>query len=127
MSRGNFESDVLPHLDAAYNLARWLARNQQDAEDIVQEAFLRAFGAFAGFRGGNARAWLLKIVRNTFYTRLPQKRSQAATITFDEELHSQEGASLSPEALLLKSADRELISRALEELPPNFREVLVLR
>jgi RNA polymerase sigma-70 factor (ECF subfamily) len=126
-SRGNFETDVLPHLDAAYNLARWLTRNGQDAEDIVQEACLRAFRFFGGFRGGDVRAWLLKIVRNAFYTRLQQDRSQESTTTFDEEIHSEGGGSVSPETFLLQSADGRLLRHALEELPANFREVLVLR
>ena len=75
----NFDQDVLPHLNAAYNLARWLTRNDQDAEDVVQEAYLRAFRYFEGFRGGNARAWLLKIVRNTFHNRLTQSGRLEAT------------------------------------------------
>lgn len=125
--RENFETDVLPHLDAAYNLARWLTRNGQDAEDVVQEACLRAFRFFGGFRGGDVRAWLLKIVRNAYYTRLQQNRRQEPTTAFDEEIHSGEAASLSPETLMLQDADGQLLRHALEELPVNFREVLVLR
>jgi RNA polymerase sigma factor (sigma-70 family) len=126
-SRETFETEVLPHLDAAYNLARWLTRNGQDAEDVVQEAFLRALRFFVGFRGGNARAWLLKIVRNTYYTRVRQDRPRESTTAFDEEIHSGEIASLSPETLMLQDADGRLLRHALEELPANFREVLVLR
>src|SRR2546426_2155871 len=126
-SSGNFENDILPHLDAAYNLARWLTRNGQDAEDAVQEACLRAFRFFGGFRGGDARTWLLKIVRNTCYTQLQKNRPREPATTFDEEIHSEEGDSLSPEALLLRSADSQLLRQALEELPVKFREVLVLR
>ena len=126
-SRGNFENDVLPHLDAAYNLARWLTRNDQDAEDAVQEACLRAFRFFGGFRGGDARNWLLKIVRNTCYTQLQKNRPQEPATTFDEEIHSEKGGSMTPETLLLRSADSQLLRRALEELPMKFREVLVLR
>jgi RNA polymerase sigma factor (sigma-70 family) len=126
-SPGNFENSVLPHLDAAYNLAHWLTRNGQDAEDAVQEACLRAFRFFGGFRGGNTRAWLLKIVRNTCYAQLQNNRPQELATTFDEEIHSEKGGSLTPETLLLRSADSQLLRRALEELPMNFREVFVLR
>jgi len=125
-SPGNFENSVLPHLDAAYNLARWLTRNGQDAEDAVQEACLRAFRFFGSFRGGDARNWLLKIVRNTCYTQLLKNRPQELA-TFDEEIHSEKGGSVTPETLLLRSADSQLLRRALEELPMNFREVFVLR
>ncbi|MGE5306615.1 MAG: sigma-70 family RNA polymerase sigma factor [Alphaproteobacteria bacterium] len=126
-SPGNFENSVLPHLDAAYNLARWLTRNGQDAEDAVQEAYLRAFRFFGGFRGGNTRAWLLKIVRNTCYTQLQNNRPQDLATMFDEEIHGEDDGSTNPETLLLRSADSQLLRRALEELPVNFREVLVLR
>src|SRR3989454_257204 len=125
-SSGNFENDILPHLDAAYNLARWLTRNDQDAEDAVQEACLRAFRFFGGFRGGDTRAWLLKIVRNTCYTQL-QKNQPQELATFDEEIHREDDGSMNPETLLLRSADSQLLRQALEELPVNFREVLVLR
>ena len=124
---GNFENGVLPHLDAAYNLARWLTRNDEDAEDGVQEACLRAFRFFGGFRGGDARAWLLKIVRNTCYTQLLKNRSREPATTFDEEIHGEDDDFTNPETLLLRSADRQLLRQALEELPVNFREVLVLR
>lgn len=126
-SPGNFENSVLPHLDAAYNLARWLTRNGQDAEDAVQEACLRAFRFFGNFRGGDARAWLLKIVRNTCYAQLQNNRPQELATTFDEEIHSEDDGSMNPEMLLLRSADSQLLRRALEELPMNFREVFVLR
>src|SRR5260370_21974995 len=82
----NFEQAVLPHLDAAYNLARWLTRNDQDAEDVVQEACLRALRFVGGFRGGNARAWLLKIVRNTSYNQLKRYRVQEASQEFDQRM-----------------------------------------
>jgi RNA polymerase sigma factor (sigma-70 family) len=123
----NFETSVLPHLDAAYNLARWLTRNDQDAQDAVQEACLRAFRFFGSFRGGDARAWLLKIVRNTCYTQLQKNQPQELATTFDEEIHSEDDGSMNPETLLLRSADSQLLRQALEELPVNFREVLVLR
>jgi RNA polymerase sigma-70 factor, ECF subfamily len=122
----NFEDDILPHLDAAYNLARWLTRNDQDAEDLVQEASLRALRFFGGFRGDNARAWFLKIVRNSYHARLGQKLGVPPTTPFNEPVHSPE-QSFNPETLLLQKADRQSLSQALEKLPANFREVLVLR
>ncbi len=117
----------MPHLRAAYNLARWLARDVHDAEDIVQEAFVRAFGFFEGFHGQDARAWLLAIVRNTCYTWLRQNRSQPLETAFDEEVHSPEAGLLDPEALLVQEADSRLVQEALEALPRESREVLVLR
>jgi RNA polymerase sigma-70 factor (ECF subfamily) len=122
----NFEEAVLPHLDAAYNLARWLTRNPQDAEDVVQDAYLRAFRFFSSFHGGDARTWLLKIVRNTCYTWLHQNRAQRTTTVFDEQLHTNTAESQNPETLLLRKADGLLLNQALEELPVPFREVLVL-
>ncbi len=124
---GRFEQVVLPHLDAAHNLARWLTRNDHDAEDVVQESYLRAFRFFDGFRGGDARAWLLTIVRNTCFTWLHQNRPQEATTAFDEEIHSDPDEALNPEELLLQTADSRLLQKALEELPVKFREVVVLR
>jgi RNA polymerase sigma factor (sigma-70 family) len=124
---GNFENDVLPHLDAAYNLARWLTCNDRDAEDAVQEAYLRAFRYFGSFRGGDARNWLLKIVRNTCYTQLRNNPPQELVTTFDEEIHSEKSGSMNPEKLLIRSGDCQLLGRALVGLPMKFREVLVLR
>jgi RNA polymerase sigma-70 factor, ECF subfamily len=127
-TRERFEQAVLPHLDAAYNLARWLTRNEQDAQDVTQEAFLRAFRFFDGYQGGNMRAWLLTIVRNTCYTWLHQNRPPEAAVEFDEEIHSSESSGgADPELQVLASADKETLHRALEELPGIFREVLVLR
>jgi RNA polymerase sigma-70 factor (ECF subfamily) len=125
--RARFAQVVLPHLHAAYNLARWLVRREQDAEDIVQEAYLRAYRFFSGFHGGDARAWLLQIVRNTSYTWLQRNRPQESTAEFDEEVHSGSQTPANPETLAIESANRERLNRALDELPPNFREVLVLR
>ncbi len=122
-----FEQAVLPHLDGAYNLARWLIRNGQDAEDLVQEACLRALKSFEGFRGGDARAWLLTIVRNSCYTWLQQNRRHELTMAFDEEIHSADEHSQSPEALLLQSLDAQRVKNALETLPPEFREAIILR
>lgn len=117
----------MPHLDAAYNLARWLTRNNHDAEDVVQEAYLRAYQFFGGFHGVDGRAWLLTIVRNTCYTWLERNRRQQPTTTFDEEKHSGTSTADDPEALVLAGENQHLLRAALEELPPEFREVIVLR
>jgi RNA polymerase sigma factor (sigma-70 family) len=122
-----FEEAVLPHLDAAYNLAHWLTRNDTDAEDVVQEAFLRAFKFFSGFHGEDGRSWLLAIVRNTSYTWMQHNRSPELSVPVDNELHEIESKDLSPEALLVQRADTMMVRQALEELPVEFREVLVLR
>jgi RNA polymerase sigma-70 factor (ECF subfamily) len=122
-----FDQLVLPHLDAAYNLARWLVSNPSDAEDIVQEAFLRALRFFGDFRGGDSRAWLLKIVRNTSYTWVRKNRPGQLADEFDETIHSDEQASENAEVKLLSSAESERVRKALEGLPVTFREVLVLR
>jgi RNA polymerase sigma factor (sigma-70 family) len=124
----HFEAALLPHLAAAYNLARWLARNDHDAEDLVQEAYLRAFKSFDSFHGGDGRGWILAIVRNTCYSWLQQNRNQELAQVFDEEVHTVvEGHSRSPEAMLLRNADAQLLRDALEKLPVEFREILVLR
>ena len=123
----SFEKAVLPHLDAAYNLARWLTRNEADAEDVVQEAYLRAFRFFGGFHGEDGRAWLLGIVRNTGYTWMQRNRSPELNLPLDEEQHEVESMDLSPEALLLQHVDAQMLRQAVEELPLEFREVLVLR
>jgi RNA polymerase sigma-70 factor (ECF subfamily) len=123
----SFEEAVLRHLDAAYNLARWLTHNVADAEDIVQEAYLRAFKFFGGFHGADGRSWLLAIVRNTCYTWMQRNRSPELTISLDDDLHEIESKDLNPEALLLQSADTQMVRQALEDLPVEFREVLVLR
>jgi RNA polymerase sigma-70 factor, ECF subfamily len=122
-----FERMVLPHLDAAYNLARWMLRNQADAEDLVQEALLHAFRAFHGLRGADGRAWLLAIVRNSCYTWLRRNRSHEAVTDFDEEVHTPDGQVLNPERIALQAADGARVRQALENLPAEFREVLVLR
>jgi RNA polymerase sigma-70 factor (ECF subfamily) len=122
-----FEQIVLPHMDAACNLARWLTRNDQDAQDVVQEVYLRALRFFEGFRGGGSRTWLLAIVRNTCFTWLQQNRPPEPTTEFDEEIHSAEDDVPTAEMLLLQEADKKLVTQALEQLPAQFREVLVLR
>jgi RNA polymerase sigma-70 factor, ECF subfamily len=122
-----FEQIVLPHLDAAYNLARWLVRNPQDAQDIVQESYLRAYKFFSGYQGGDARAWLLKIVRNTSYSFLEKNRPASQAEEFDEKVHAGDAATLDAEAELVRMAESRMLRAALGELPENFREILILR
>jgi len=122
-----FDRAVVPHLDAAYNLARWLMRNEQDAEDMVQEACLRAFTFFHSFQGEDGRAWLLAIVRNTCYTWLKKNRARELDTVFEEQIHSVEADTANPEVLLVQKAGRELLQQLLEQLPTEFREVLILR
>jgi RNA polymerase sigma-70 factor, ECF subfamily len=123
----SFESMMLPHLDAAHNLAKWLLRNEQDAQDVVQEAFLRAFKSFAGFHGSNGRAWLLTIVRNTSYTLLKKNRMAHLTTPFDEDIHAFADESVSAATILERSEDANLIREAMDELPAELREILTLR
>ena len=123
----NFELEVLPHLDAAYNLARWLMRNDEDAQDVVQEAYMRAFRFFSGFRGEDVRPWLLRIVRNTCYTWLQLHRLPSHTTEFDEELFVPDSGAQNAEEALLRNDGSKLLRQALETLPTDFREVLVLR
>src|ERR1700723_1338735 len=123
----HFEQAVLPHLDSAYNLARWLTRNEKDAEDVVQEACLRALRFFPGFRGGNARAWLMKIVRNTCYTWLHTNRPLQDATEFDENVSPADYHAPDPEELLLQNDSGNLLHQALENLPSSLREILILR
>src|SRR5438128_11119478 len=110
----SFEAAMLPHLDAAHNLARWLLRNEQDAQDVVQEAYLRAFRSFSGFHGTNGRAWLLTIVRNTSYTLLKKSHAVDLTTNFDEEIHATGYESVSPATALEHSEDAQLIREAMD-------------
>jgi RNA polymerase sigma-70 factor (ECF subfamily) len=122
------EQAILPHLDSAYDLARWLTRSDQEAEEILQTACLRAVQFFDGFRGANPRAWLLTIVRNTFYSHLQQQgRWRELATPYDEEVHAEAGGGPDPEASLLRQADAQVLRAAFEALPPPFREVMVLR
>ena len=123
----SFERLLLPHLNAAYNLARWLTRNDQDAEDMVQEAYLRALKSFDGFLGTDARPWLLTIVRNTCYTWLKRNKPNKLDTVFEEDIHSVQDDGFNPETLLQKSSDSRLLRQALEELPLEFREALIMR
>lgn len=122
-----FEQTIMPQMNAAYNLARWLVGNDLDAQDIVQDAYLRAFKYFGGFRGGDSRSWLLRIVRNSFYDWLRHQGHRELTTPFDEEVHELASDSPAPDAALLGKADKELVHRAIEALPVEYREVLVMR
>ncbi len=128
-----FNAIAVPHLDAAYNLARWLTRNEHDAEDVVQEAYLRAFKFFDGYRGGDARAWVLKIVRHTCFTWLARNRPAEVVAASEEEIDEERavatvnGARSDPETLLLQRLDSELLNRLIDKLPTPYREILVLR
>jgi RNA polymerase sigma-70 factor (ECF subfamily) len=123
----NFDQTILPHLDAAYSLARWLIGNERDAEDVTQEACLRAFKFFSGFRGGDARAWLLTIVRRSAWSWLRSNRRHEEAVEFDEELHGAADLSASPEAVLMRAGDVDSVRQAIASLPAVFREVIVLR
>jgi RNA polymerase sigma-70 factor (ECF subfamily) len=121
-------AQLAEHLDAAYNLARWLMRNEAEAEDSVQEAYLRAISHFASFRGGDGRGWLLTIVRNTCYTRLRRQNSSGQNTDFDEAIHSPTSPETpNPETELLQTERTELVRKSLAALPAENREVLVLR
>ena len=124
---GSFDNTILPHLDAAHNLARWLVRGSHEAEDVVQEACLRAFRSFGTFRGRNERAWLLRIVRTTAFSWLQKNRAEEFATEFNEDIHSERCEALDPETLLLQRADARLLEQAMNQLPARWREVLVLR
>jgi RNA polymerase sigma factor (sigma-70 family) len=127
-----FQQMALPHLDAAFNLARWLCGNPNDAEDIVQDAYIRAFRYFDMFHGENARPWLLTIVRRTWYSEWQKREMSRHSVEFDENLDDEmfEGWSdpnADPETLMIRDQDRRLVHAALEQLPAEYREVMVLR
>jgi len=133
----DFDTEALPHIDAAYNLAFWLVRNQADAQDVVQDAYLRAFKAYRQFNGGDIRPWLLTIVRNVAYRWLSVRKRSANVVSIEDALTDRDGNSRpafepaseepSAEDVLISDAERSLVRRALTELAPAFREVIVLR
>jgi RNA polymerase sigma-70 factor, ECF subfamily len=123
---GSFDDVVVPHLGAGYRLACWLLRNEDEAEDVVQEASLRAFRYFRTFTGGNGRAWFLRIVRNTCWS-WRSRRVHGDMDLFDEEQHSSEDTVCDPETLLVRRATAAAIDEALGHLPTRFRELIVLR
>ena len=134
IERARFARLVLPHLDAAFSLARWLTRDPAQAEEAVQEAYLRAFRFFGSFRGEDARPWILGVVRNACY-RLLRRDKAAASMPFDEEAHGEDSAAagtvvrfpVDPEAAAIARAEREMLLRCLGGLPAEYREALVLR
>jgi RNA polymerase sigma-70 factor, ECF subfamily len=124
--RRQFEHATLPHLDAAYNLARWLTQDEHAAEDIVQEACLRAARYFRSYRGGDGRVWLLGIIRRASFDWLAKRRAQAEVVVF-EDVHDRGDESSNPEFLAMSKCDEALVRQALEELTPPLREAIVLR
>ncbi|MFL5575818.1 MAG: sigma-70 family RNA polymerase sigma factor [Gemmatimonadaceae bacterium] len=127
-TRERFERTIVSLLDDAYTLARYLTRDEHDAQDVVQEAYLRAWRHYAGFRGGDERAWLLTIVRNCCYTwRRAQRPAQRAVEYVDEEHGEGESGTLAADARVLEESDRAELRLALDQLPPEFREAIVLR
>jgi len=127
MPRQTFEEVVLPHLDAAFNYARWLTKSDADAEDVVQDAYVRALRFFPSLRSGDARSWLLTIVRNTWYGRFPRTRAANQTTVYDDLTHDRPDDGLDPEALVMQQQAVEKVQRAVQELPADFREVIMLR
>jgi RNA polymerase sigma-70 factor (ECF subfamily) len=121
-----FEETILPHLKSAHNLARWLTRNEDDAQDVVQEAYLRAFRFFDGFKGGDGKAWLLAVVRNTCLTWRRRQKSTLADVAFDEAAHSSDVA-MTAEAGLVKAANLAPLRSCIESLPQEYREVIIMR
>ena len=122
-----FEEIILPHLNAAYNLARWLTRNEDDAQDVVQEAYLRAFRFFDGYKGGDGKSWLLAVVRNTCFSWLRHEQREMTNQPFDEMAHSSNRQALSQEEKLVDASEMAVLRNCIEMLPLEFREVLVMR
>ena len=126
-SNARFQALVLPYLDAAYNLARWLTRDDADAQDVVQESMVRALRYFGSFHGTDARVWLLAIVRNTFYTLRAKHAPELSRDPLDDEAHPLIDPGPSPESVALLAVDVGALQEALARLPETWREVLVLR
>jgi RNA polymerase sigma factor (sigma-70 family) len=127
MASRSFDDSVLPHLDAAFNYARWLTRSDADAEDVVQDACVRAVRFFPSLRDNDARAWFLTIVRNAWYSRVARRTPEAHSIHISELTDEPSDSALDPEALLSQRDTLEHVRKALTELPLDFREVIVLR
>lgn len=135
VSKALFEQLVLPHMPAAFNLAYWIMRSRDEAEDVVQDAYMRAYVAFPQFRGASAKPWLLSIVRNTSYRALRTRRRAANVISFSEDLQGKDRDRVdtmtapdpSPEAFVIAAAEREHLLAALGELSTDHREIIVLR
>jgi RNA polymerase sigma-70 factor (ECF subfamily) len=122
-----FEEIMLPHLNAAHNLARWLTGNGDEAQDVVQEAYLRAFRFFDGFRGGDGKAWLLAVVRNTCFTLHRRSKEKVTMESFDEASHSSKAQAADPAETLADAAKMTALRNCIGTLPAEFREVLVMR
>lgn len=127
MAHPRFEEAVLPHLDSAFNYARWLTRNEAEAEDVVQDALVRALRFFSSLRGDSARAWLLTIVRHTWYGRFSARNGTGQTTELDEVRNEPRASGLDPEALLLQRQTVDEVRMAIDQLPLDFREAIVLR
>ena len=127
MKQALFEEIILPHLNSAYNLARWLTRNEHDAEDVVQEASLRALRFFDGYKGGDARAWLLAVVRNTCMTWRKREKRDSPNLVFDEEMHHVTGETQDAEQTLVEADRKSILRKCIEALPLEYREVIVMR
>jgi RNA polymerase sigma-70 factor (ECF subfamily) len=121
-----FEETILPHLKSAHNLARWLTRNEDDAQDVVQEAYLRAFRFFDGFKGGDGKAWLMAVVRNTCLTWRRRQKNTLTDVAFDETMHASDRA-VTAEAGLVEEASMAPLRTCIESLPPEYREIIVMR
>jgi RNA polymerase sigma factor (sigma-70 family) len=124
--RRRFEETFLPYLDAAYNLARWIVQHDQDAQDVVQETYLRAFKGYHGFRGGNGRAWLLTIVRNTAYNWLNRHAADEKLVPYEEEKHAEIVSFNESTKEIVSEKLKEHLQSALGRLPTEFREIIIL-
>jgi RNA polymerase sigma-70 factor, ECF subfamily len=122
-----FEEIILPHLDAAHNLARWLTGSEADAQDVVQESCLRAYRFFAGYHGGDSKSWLLSIVRNTWRSWQRRQGRESDVVPFDEMAHTGEDCAPNPEESMTRNETLGLLKTCIEKLPAEFREVLVMR
>jgi RNA polymerase sigma-70 factor, ECF subfamily len=125
--RRQFEQATLSHFNAAYNLARWLTRDEHAAEDVVQEAYYRAARYFGSFRGGDGRVWLLGVVRRVAFDWLAKRREQAVVVPFDQDVHDRDDDSSDPAFQAIRHGEQERVRTAMEELPPQLREIIVLR